>query len=153
VTIPGFPPSPVPRDLPERKHRWWPWVALLVAVVFIGGVLVIRTNQPTPGFTSAGAPVVPDTDFQAPTPTAVQAAPTGPLTSFDDGTYEVGTKPGQVAPGRYKATGKGCHWARLKSTDEGDTIGTAHTGNGQTFMTVKASDAYVHVSGCIFTEA
>lgn len=147
MTIPGlrgsYPPSPVPRNPPKRKRPWWPWLAFLVAMLFIGGIVFIRST-PEPGFTSAGAPIVP---------TTTQVAPTGPLTAFDDGTYEVGTGPGQVAPGRYRASGKGCHWARLKSTDEGDTIGTPHTGNGPTFMTVKASDAYIHVSGCAFTKA
>ncbi len=50
-------------------------------------------------------------------------APTGPITAFADGIYEVGTGPGQVVPGKYKTTPPAdCYWERLKGTSGSDDI-------------------------------
>lgn len=82
------------------------------------------------------------------------ASPSGPLSSFDDGTYEVGTGEGQVAPGKYRSPGGGmCYWARLKNNDGalGDIIDN-NVGQGQMILNVAKSDGYVEVRGCTFTK-
>ena len=79
----------------------------------------------------------------------------GPLPSFSDGTYEVGTGNGQVAPGKYRSPGDGgtCYWGRLKNNDGelGDII-VNNLGQGQMLLTVKPSDGYVEIRGCTFTK-
>jgi hypothetical protein len=87
-------------------------------------------------------------------------APTGPVTEVSPGTYEVGTGAGQVAPGKYKATGPdgsngaGCYYARLKNNDGsvGDIIAN-NIGDGPSVFTVKASDGAVQIAGCTFTKS
>jgi hypothetical protein len=91
-------------------------------------------------------------------PTAA-ASPSGPLTTISAGTYEVGTGPGQVAPGKYRAPGPdgsnfvGCYYARLRNNDGsfGDIVSN-NISKGQSLLTVKASDGYVVVNGCTFTK-
>lgn len=52
--------------------------------------------------------------------TAAPVTPVGPLTSFGDGIWQVGTLPSQIKPGTYKATvpddSWGCYWERAKGT-------------------------------------
>lgn len=87
-------------------------------------------------------------------PAAAPAAAAGPATSFSDGTYEVGTGDGQVAPGKYKSAGGGmCYLARLKHNDGalGDIVAN-NVGQGQMILNVQSSDGYVEIRGCEFTK-
>ena len=82
--------------------------------------------------------------------------PSGPLTRFSDGTYEVGTGDGQIAPGKYTSPGSGgtCYWARLKNNDGalGDIVDN-NLGEGQMILNVRKGDGYVEIRGCEFTKA
>jgi hypothetical protein len=52
----------------------------------------------------------------SPPPPTVQ--PTGPLSQFRDGSYEIGTAAGQIPPGKYKtivpSDSRNCYWERQK---------------------------------------
>lgn len=104
----------------------------------------------TYGSPSASSPV-PST---APASTAPAAG--GPLTSFGDGTHEVGTGPGQIPPGTYTAVVPDqafdfCMWTRLKGfSGEGRdviTFGTGNAGDKQR-VTIAASDKGFETKGC-----
>jgi len=74
------------------------------------------------------------------------------------GTYEVGTGPGQLAPGRYFSpgppSGSPCYYARRRNKDsEPGEIIADELSQGQVTMTVRASDGYVEISGCTFIAA
>lgn len=82
---------------------------------------------------------------------------TGALTTITDGTYEVGTGPGQVLPGTYHSTGPTvlmgtCHYSRLRIND-GSLIDVIrqHDTYVATSFTLDPADGYVQVSGCTFT--
>lgn len=55
-----------------------------------------------------------------PAATSATAVAAGPVTSFADGVYDVGTGAGQVPAGKYKTTvpanAIGCYWERLSGT-------------------------------------
>lgn len=84
--------------------------------------------------------------------------PTDPaLTTIPDGTFQVGTGPGQVQPGIYRAAGPTdllgvCHYARLR-TNDGSLIDiiSHHDTVGSNELTVEPTDGYVEVTGCTFT--
>lgn len=86
------------------------------------------------------------------------AAPAGPVTSFADGTYEVGPGAGQVPPGKYKSTvpadSIACYWARLKA-DMADIIDNGVAGKGEPVIVVIApTDKGLQVRGCgVFTKS
>lgn len=97
----------------------------------------------------AHAPAAPTPGLVARQPTS----PTGPLTSFGDGTYPVGTGAGDVAPGFYRSTGTTegmpCYWARSKdSTGNVDAIIADGYPSGPTTVTIKTSDTAFIASGC-----
>jgi hypothetical protein len=79
---------------------------------------------------------------------AAAAAPTGPVTAFGDGTYEIGTGAGQVPPGKYKTTvpadSAGCYWERLKGLS-GAFADIAANGNSEpgapAVVTIAKTDA------------
>ena len=102
------------------------------------------------------APAAPPVENAIPAAEApAQAGSGGPLTTFSDGTYEVGTGDGQVAPGKYKSAGGGmCYWARLKHNDGavGDIVAN-NVGQGQMILNVAKSDGYVEIRGCTFTKS
>jgi hypothetical protein len=79
-----------------------------------------------------------------------QATASGPLTTFGEGTYEVGTGDGQVAPGKYKSPGPG-YWARLRSSNGSDIIAN-DLKDGPMVLTVLKTDKYVEISRCTFTK-
>lgn len=90
-----------------------------------------------------------------PIPTA--SSPAGPITTIRAGTYEVGTGPGQVPAGRYRASGPdgtnaiGCYYSRLRRNDGSlDDIIANNISAGQALLNVAPSDGYVEVSGCTF---
>jgi hypothetical protein len=86
--------------------------------------------------TGAGAPT-----------TTTQPAPSPPVTSFGDGTFEVGS---QIVPETYRAAGGAdCSWGRLSSLGgaandviaDGDALGPA-------IVTISPSDAAFESDGC-----
>ena len=93
---------------------------------------------------------------EAPGVEAPAAASGGPLTSLSEGTYEVGTGDGQIAPGKYKSpgppSGSQCYYARLSSDTTTDIIAN-DLKQGPMTMTVQSSDKYVEINGCTFTKA
>lgn len=106
-------PSPSP-EAPKRKRHVVLW-AILGAVLLIAFVSCLSSlgakpqAPPAPATTSNApavvAPVVPQTVLPAaPAPVApvAPAAPVGPLTTFGNGTYEVGT---EVEAGKYRSPG------------------------------------------------
>jgi hypothetical protein len=155
-------PPLVPPPAP-KKTRKWPWVVggiallLVLAGVASGGSEPKTQNRPgMPSGAVAGPRVETWSSPGEGQPYSVEAAsPSGPLTEFDDGTYEVGAGDGQVAPGRYKSPGSSmCYWSRLKNGDGelGDIIDN-NVGSGQMILTVKATDGFVEIRGCTFSKA
>lgn len=98
-------------------------VAALVAVLCVGAGVAVALTSPEPEAASPRVEVtttsVPET-LPPPTTAPPTTAAAGPLASFGDGTYEVGSQPGQIAPGKYRAMvpadSFGCYWERLKGT-------------------------------------
>lgn len=96
--------------------------------------------------------------YASSTPTYSPPAPaaTPDLSSgFGAGTYDVGTDPGEIAPGTYRTSGASwCYWARLKDTT-GDFSSIIANGNanGSTSVTIKSGDGAFQVSGtCTFSK-
>lgn len=113
--------------------------ALLSAFVFACG----GGTTPSGAHTDAAAPAA-----------ATSAAPAGPLATFKDGTYEVGSGAGQVKPGKYRTTapaaGLGCYWARLKglSGDFADLIANGNIAAGApAVVTIAKTDKGFEASG------
>jgi hypothetical protein len=154
-----YPPQWQPQTAtppPPKKKRRWPWIAAaaVVLVLFFAILADAAGGDPDPATTGPASPPETQTWVVKPTP-APAPAPAGPKTTFDDGTYKVGTGAGQVAPGSYTSPGSEfCYWARLKRNDGelGDIISN-NAGKGQQILNVKATDGYVTVSGgCTFTK-
>lgn len=153
----GYAQQPPPQP-PKQKwtHGKLGALALLGVAMFVAcGIAGTNTSAPrtaTSPTAASAAPAVPAAKQEA---EDAPAAASGPLTSFDDGTYEVGTGNGQVAPGKYRSAGSSmCYYARLKNNDGelGDIIDN-NLGSGQKLLNVKKTDGYVEVRGCTFTKA
>lgn len=107
---------------------------------------------------SAQTELCPQAVYDDPTAAPLTFAPTtGALTTISDGTYEVGTGPGQVLPGSYHSTGPytllgTCHYSRVRIND-GSLIDIIrqHDTFVATSLTIAPTDGYVQVSGCMFT--
>jgi len=107
---------------------------------------------------AAGRNLCPKARYNTQASAATSAPAAGPLQELPPGVYEVGTGPGQAAPGKYRSpgpdgsNGAGCYYARLRSNDGsfGDILGNNIT-QGQSLMTIKVSDGYVEIGGCTFT--
>lgn len=89
---------PAPYYPAPKKRRVWPWVVgALVFLLVVGScAAALGGNEETPRTTNLGAPVVPST------PETTPEAPSGPKTSFGDGTWVVGE---DIEPGTYKTAG------------------------------------------------
>lgn len=112
-----MPPAPPAAKAPKPRRRW-PWaVGGLVLGVVIGASVHGGSAAPAPAPVAAPAsaaaaspqtvyvtvPAAPPATPEAVVP-AAPPAPAGPLTTFSDGTYEVGT---DIAAGKYKTPGPG----------------------------------------------
>lgn len=131
----------------------WSVIGFLIVVLVIIGAAAVGSSTPPaygslpgqPGLNAGLAPLVPASAPDSP------AAPSGPASSFDEGSYEVGT---DIQPGTYKTTGSNleglpCYWARYSDTSgEFSGLITNELGNGPMVVTVKPSDAMVQTSGC-----
>ncbi len=141
-------------------------VAVMAGLCLAAGAVVARLPPPKdePAAATATPTVDPDgmgepqggaPPAAAPTTTAPTTA-AGPLTSFADGTHEVGTGAGQIPPGTYVAVVPDspfplCMWSRLRGfSGEGkDTItfGTGSEGEKMR-VTISASDKGFESDGC-----
>lgn len=138
------------------QPRRWPWIVAIVVAFALGGVIFGSAGKPAP----VAAPTVTTTAAGTTTVTTVVTTtvtpPPGPLTSISEGTYVVGTGPGQVAPGTYATTGAkvgavvpNCYWERLRNTS-GDFTALIANDNvkGPTTLTIAATDGAFKTSGC-----
>lgn len=124
---------------------------LVVVLLIVIGILAGPTTPTTPTAATAPGQVLADipTFTATPAPT-VPPSPTGPLTTFGEGNYQVGT---DILPGTYHTTGPdgtnpvGCYWERAKDTS-GDSIITNDIGNGPATVTISATDGAFKTSGC-----
>jgi len=80
---------------------------------------------------------------------------TTPLTSFGEGTYEIGATAGKVVPGKYgtvvPATSYGCYWERLSNTGGGFDAIIANENapkSASVIVTVAATDVAFNSRGC-----
>jgi hypothetical protein len=152
-----------PTPTPKQKKRW-PFIAAAPVALLVGIGLGSASNT-APAAVSAAAPVT--VTAPAPEPMIVTVSPDvrdtnrfpepgatvapGPLTVFSDGIYEVGTKPGQIAPGKYKsanAGGDGSVFVKKANGDYGDYA----TGKGQLIVMITKADTEVEVRGTTFTK-
>jgi hypothetical protein len=133
----------------RRRCRWIiAAAALLMVVLGVVGCGHYSTTS-TAQVTAARVPKV-----AAPKPMMRQPAPpTGPLTTFGDGIYRVGTAAGDITAGLYRSAGPTegmpCYWARTQDpTGKIDTIITDSYPPGPTTVTITSSDGAFVVSGC-----
>jgi hypothetical protein len=150
--IPGLPPAPQP---PKQKRRW-PWIVggILAFFVLVGacnsGAKPSNNSAPYYGPSGSTAAATAAAPAQAP-------KPSGPLTQFGDGTYEVGK---DVAPGRYKTPGPDkndswpmCYWARRKDDSGGfGSIIASDNIQGQGSVTIRAGEFFEASGGCAWTK-
>jgi hypothetical protein len=120
-----------------------PVVLAVLAVLFIIGI----ANS---GKSSTSTATGPEQELAA-APEA-PPAPTGPVTSFSDGTYVVDT---DIVAGTYHTTGPAsngsglCYWEREKDTSGNfDSIIANDLGHGPTTVTISSSDGAFKTSGC-----
>ncbi len=97
------------------------------------------TTDPVTEIPGAGPPQAPTSRVPiAPITHAAPSKPVGPVTSFGDGTFVVGT---DIVAGTYKATPSGeCYWARLHGTSDESDIIANHLAAGPAIVTISASD-------------
>ena len=70
--------------------------------------------------------------------TSASLTSTGPVSSFDDGTYVVGA---DIVAGTYKTAPSGeCYWARIRGTSDESDIIANHLASGPTTVTISSSD-------------
>lgn len=137
----------------NKARRKWPWIVggavllLLVVIDVLNGC--DNSSASRAAAPHAQTPAAPKPDLIARQP----APPTGPLTSFRDGTYQVGTAAGNVAAGSYRTAGPTegmpCYWARTKdSTGQAGAIIADGYPTGPTTVMIKSSDGAFLASGC-----
>lgn len=140
------PPSTPP---PPKKKRW-PWVVGGVAALIVIGS-VVSTTSPKQS--------VYHPSYPPPSAAAAEAPPaqSGPLTTFSDGTYEVGV---DIEPGRYKTAGPDksdllpmCYWERAKD-DSGTFRSIIANDNlqGPGSVSVKQGEFLKVSGGCTWTK-
>ncbi len=129
-------------------------VSAVVATMNVKPTDPVVTVSPSSGVVTATPPrSVPPTSEPSPSSTV---APAGAVTSFADGTHEVGSGPGQIVPGTYTATTeqdsfKFCMWKRLSGfSGEGrDTIAWGTGGPKDSLrVTIAPTDKGFDPSGC-----
>lgn len=159
------------------KSRTWLWLIALAATFAIGmAVGSASTGTPAPAPTlghpewhSSATPTAPSTSdtmrdisgpWNSPTPTPYipgpAPAPSGPLTTISDGTYEVGP---DIVPGKYKTPGpsssgilNSCYME--VSDGSGSIRGIDHNDNltGPGVVTLKAGKYFKASGGCTWTK-
>ncbi|WP_214406581.1 hypothetical protein [Pseudonocardia lacus] len=151
------PPSPFPSE-PAHPPRRWPWLlGGLAAGLLVGGgvgatAFPSTIVQAAPAVTVTAPAPPPETvtvTVVAPPVPAAAVEPSGPLTTFSSGVWEVGV---DIAAGKYKTAGTdgyGCYYARLRENDGTleDIISNGFV-QGPATVTVRQSDGYFETSGC-----
>ena len=119
----------------NAKRRWERGVTLAAGQQLLDAVVraLAKPATTTTVPTTAPATTVP-----------VTVPPDPPLTSFGAIQAQVGSGPGQVAPGSYTTTGNGCWWER---SDGGGTRLGGEQFNGREIMTLRVGDASVATTG------
>jgi hypothetical protein len=130
-------------------------LGLLICLIWMAAFVFSITHTTTTG--PSTTPSSSSRYTSAPSAAAVPDSSTG-AGGFSQGTYEVGTGSGQIAPGKYRTTGASpdqlwqfCMASREKG--DGSAIGFPVTTNtGPAFVTVRSSDGMVEFSGsCTWT--
>lgn len=147
-------------DTEQGRPKWsTPRIALVGGmVVFVVAAVVWSGAQQRASderFRSMPAPAA-----VAPATPAAPAVAAGPLIVVGPGLYEVGTGPGQVAPGKYRTPGPdgtnptGCFFGRWRTVEMNSDEGLGYDlSQGPTIMVVQPFDGAVKVGGCTFTRA
>jgi hypothetical protein len=138
-------------------------VALLCVAASVAVVLMPAPEDPPPAAaetTGLGTPApydaLPGQPAASTSAPPTSAAASAPLTSFGDGTHEVGNGPGQIPPGTYTAVVPDspfplCIWSRLRGfSGEGkDTITFGSGSEGEKMrVTIAATDKGFETDGC-----
>lgn len=144
----------------SKPRRVWLWIvggaallALVIGVVHGGRGHFTARAPATAARAHAPANATAPSGARQPAPAPLPAPPTGPLTSFEDGTYRIGTAAGEVLTGRYRSSGPTegmpCYWARTKdSTGRASAIIAQGHPDGPATVTIKRSDRAFVASGC-----
>ena len=148
-------PGTTPHPQPNNKIPKWPFfiaLPLMFIVLMVACSPTKTTSNSAPYYGPSG------TTAAATAPAnAAPAKPSGPLTQFGDGTYEVGV---DVAAGRYKTPGSGgqgiweaCYWERAKN-DTGDLGSIISNENlqGPGVVTLKKGEFFKTTGGCGWTK-
>lgn len=132
-------PTPAP-PAPKARGRWPFAVGGLVVGLVIGASVHGGSTTPTP----------------TPTPSAAPPALTGPLTSFTNGTYEVGT---DIAVGKHKTPGPGSTDIMDSCCEEvgdgsGSLTGISQNDNltGPGVVTLEKGKVFKAAGGCTWTK-
>ena len=148
----GYPGHAQP---PNNKIPKWPFFIAVPLMVIVLAVACGGTKTPSssaPYYGPAGTTQTAQVAGPAAAP-----KPSGPLTQFGDGTYEVGV---DVVAGRYKTPGSGgqgiwesCYWERAKS-DSGDFGSIISNDNleGPGSVTLKKGEFFKTNGGCNWTK-
>lgn len=125
--------------------------AIILASVALLVGLACSSDPKDQGTPNAGPKQIGSPTAAPPT----SAPPAGPVTAFADGTYEIGTGPGLVPPGKYKTTvpsdSRNCYWERQKSFGGGvDSIiaNDNHSAGEPVIVTIAPTDKGFKTSGC-----
>lgn len=161
-TAPHNPPPPPKKGMSNAAILWIVFGSI-GALLLLAGIGALLPSPEPKAATSPGigtpAPYTPENPASptAPTTAAKTTAPAaGPLTSFADGTHEVGTGPNQIPPGTYTAVVPDamfdlCFWSRLRGfSGEGKdiiAIGSGNAGDKQR-VTIGTSDKGFETKGC-----
>lgn len=158
--------GPLQSQPPKKKRRTLKIVGItfgaVVAIIIFGGVMAAGTGATVTKVPTQTAPTIAPTETAtapappAPTPAPVAPiapAPTGPVTTFSDGTYQVGV---DIAPGRYKTAGadpslfaNNCYTER-ESNDSGEFSAIIANNNtvGPYSVTVRKGE-FFKADGCL----
>lgn len=123
--------------------------APIVALAAVGVAVSIACSTGSGKDTGSGA------GPQQTTAASPSPATTGPVLAFGDGTYETGTKAGQVPAGTYRTTvpagSANCYWARLRdmSGQLAAIIANDNAGAGEpVIVAIAPTDGGFTTSGC-----
>lgn len=136
----------------KKSRRKWPWVVGgVVALLFVIGV-ANGGNTATSATAAAGGSALTNQAAGSAPAAPAPAASSGPLTSFSDGTYAVGT---DILAGSYHTTGPsstnpmGCYWERDTDTSGNmSSIIANNLGKGPVTVTISATDGAFKTAGC-----
>jgi hypothetical protein len=116
-------------------------------IVTVNHTRTVTVKVPGPTITKTVRVRVP-----GPTVTKTAGPPPPSATMPGDGTFVIGTAPGQWAPGTWQtsgASGTDCYWATLNDLTGGiNSIAANNNVTGPTVITVSPGLAGVQVSGC-----